>query len=139
MLQEGSTVSPRTRTPVAEIRLEQLTKIYPDGTKAVDGLRQDLGPAHGRRARGDHRGPRLARRADGQQGSAEGPGHRDDLPELRALSAYVRLREHGVCSQDAEGAEARDRDEGRACGTGSGTERRAEEAPPHAVGRPAAA
>src|SRR6266480_609158 len=38
MLQEGSTVSPRTRTPVAEIRLEQLTKIYPDGTKAVDGL-----------------------------------------------------------------------------------------------------
>src|SRR2546421_4059741 len=38
MLQEGSTVSPRTRTPVAKIRLEQLTKIYPDGTKAVDGL-----------------------------------------------------------------------------------------------------
>src|SRR2546423_1538459 len=35
---QGSTVSPRTRTQVAEIRLEQLTKIYPDGTKAVDGL-----------------------------------------------------------------------------------------------------
>src|SRR5256885_16106499 len=31
----------RARTPVAEIRLEKLTKIYPDGTKAVDGL--DLG------------------------------------------------------------------------------------------------
>src|SRR5919197_484103 len=33
----------RTRTLVAEIKLEQLTKVYPDGTRAVDGLDLEIG------------------------------------------------------------------------------------------------
>ena len=36
------------------------------------------------------------RRARGQQPRAQGPRHRDGVPELRALSAHERVRQHGL-------------------------------------------
>ena len=39
---------------------------------------------------------------------ADGSRHRDGVPELRALPAYERLRQHGLRPQDAEVREGRD-------------------------------
>ena len=44
--------------------------------------------------------------------AAEGPRHRDGVPELRAVPAHERVRQHGVRPQAAEAAEGEDR---RAC------------------------
>ena len=41
------------------------------------------------------------------------PRHRDGVPELRAVPAHDRAREHGVRAQDREGAEGGDRPQGR--------------------------
>src|SRR5204862_3191707 len=70
---------------------------------------------------------------------AQGPRHRDDLPELRSLPAHVGLREYGVRAQDAEGAEARDLDTRRARGPGAGAGRRTQEATANSLRGPAAA
>ena len=52
---------------------------------------------HGRRARSRSAPGTVAdRRADRQRGRAQGPRHRDGVPELRALPAYERLRQHGL-------------------------------------------
>ena len=40
------------------------------------------------------------RRARRQRARAEGPRHRDGVPELRALSAHERVRQHGLRPQD---------------------------------------
>ncbi len=91
---------------MAEITYEGVSKVYDDGTWAVEdldlaiedgelmvlvgsfGLRQDDGVADARRARGDHR--REIRIGDQrrQRPSPEGARHRDGLPELRALPAH---------------------------------------------------
>ncbi len=102
-------------------------RCIPDGTRAVNGfdleiedgefmvlvgpfgLRQDDGAAHGRRARADQRGRRPDRRAGRQPRARARPRHRDGLPELRALSAPDRLRQHRVRPAPAQGAEGRDR------------------------------
>ena len=106
---------------MAEIVLEDVWKVYADGTEAVRaldldiddgefmvlvgpvGVRQDDGAAHGRRAGGrspratdPHRRPRRQRRA------AQGARHRDGVPELRALPAHDRLRQHGVRAEAAK-------------------------------------
>ena len=47
------------------------------------------------------------RRRRGQPEGAEGPRHRDGLPELRALPAHDRAREHGVPAEDGEGRRSR--------------------------------
>jgi sn-glycerol 3-phosphate transport system ATP-binding protein len=39
-----------------------------------------------------------------------GPRHRDGVPELRALPAHERLRQHGLRPEDPRHAEGRDRD-----------------------------
>ena len=54
------------------------------------GLRQDDRAADGRRARGHQRRHRPDRRPRRQRPLAEGPRHRDGLPELRALPAPER-------------------------------------------------
>ena len=51
-------------------------------------LRQDHDAAHDRRARGHHRRRDRHRRRRRQRRAAEGPRHRDGVPELRALSAH---------------------------------------------------
>ena len=39
--------------------------------------------------------------------AAEGPRHRDGLPELRALPAHDRRRQHGLRAEDGQGARRR--------------------------------
>ena len=48
-----------------------------------------------------------------QRPAAEGPGHGDDLPELRPLPAHERLRQHGVRAEDARHRPGRDPAAGR--------------------------
>ena len=47
------------------------------------------------------------RRPGRQRPAAEEPRHRDGLPELRALPAHVRVQEHGVRAEAAEGPTSR--------------------------------
>ena len=53
------------------------------------------------------------RRRGGERQGAEGPRHRDGVPELRALPAHDRAREHGLRAQAREGGPGGDRREGR--------------------------
>ena len=64
-------------------------------------LRQVDRAAHDRGARGHHRGRAAYRRRRGERQGAEGPRHRDGVPELRALSAHERARQHGLRAQAA--------------------------------------
>ena len=76
------------------------------GARRTVRLRQVDDPADPRRARGCHRGRGHHRRHAGHRPPAEGPGRRDGVPELRALSAHDRRAEPRVRSaspQDAEG------------------------------------
>ena len=113
-----------TDEPMAEIVLDDVWKVYPDGTEAVRGLdlddrrqgvhrprravglRQDDGAAHGRRARGDLEGHDQHRRPRRQRRAAQRARHRHGVPELRALPAHDGLRQHGVRVEAAEGADA---------------------------------
>ena len=79
------------------------------GARRPVRLRQDDGAADGRRARGHQRRRRPHRRAGRQRPLAEEPRHRDGLPELRALPAPERARQHRVPAEDREGPEGRDR------------------------------
>ena len=126
---------------MAEITLESLTKVYPDGTQRRHrprprggerrvrrlrrpvGLRQDDGAADDRRARDDHLRARADRRPRRQRPAAEGPRHRDGLPELRALPAHERGQEHGLRAQDARAPARRDRPPGRRGGARSSASR----------------
>ena len=72
-------------------------------------LRQVDDAAHDRGPGGDHRRRNLDRRAGGQRPAAEGPRHRHGVPELRALSAHDRAREHGVRPEAAQVPQGRDR------------------------------
>ena len=47
------------------------------------------------------------------QPAAEGPRHRDGVPELRAVPAHDGVREHGVRAQAAQDLEVRDRPAGQ--------------------------
>ncbi len=115
---------------MAEIVLDKITKRYPDGFEAVRnmdldindgefmilvgplGVRKVHGAADDRRARG-HLGRRGADRRHGRQSDgAQGPRHRDGVPELRALSAHDRAREHGVPAEARRGAQGGDRQQG---------------------------
>src|SRR5579859_4077436 len=72
------------------------------------GLREVHRAALHRGPGGDHLGHHLHRRAGGEQPAAQGPGHRDGVPELCALSPYDRGAEPGIrppAAQDAEGGD----------------------------------
>ena len=102
---------------MAEIQFKEITKRYPDGFEAVKahrpryrrrrvhdprrpvGLREVDGAAHDRRARGHHRGRPHHRRRARQRPRSARPRHRDGLPELRAVPAHDRAREHGLRAQ----------------------------------------
>ncbi len=68
------------------------------------GVWQDHRAPDGRRTRVDHRRHDLDRRPSGEHRAAEGTGHRDGVPELRAVSAHDRVRQHGVRAQAPEAA-----------------------------------
>ena len=115
------------RSPVAEIGLVGLEKTYPDGTRAVEPLDLEIHdgefvvssgrPAAARRASlrmvagleeiSRRRDP--DRRPGREPPPAEGARHRDGVPELRALPAHGRLRQHGVRAPPAAPAEGGDR------------------------------
>ena len=63
-------------------------------------LRQVHLAAHARRPRRGQRGQHLHRRPQRHRRAAEGPRHRDGVPELRAVPAHDRRREHGLRAQD---------------------------------------
>ena len=64
--------------------------VGPSGCGKSTLLRMVAGP------RGDHRRRDRDRRPRGQRARAQGTRHRDGVPELRALSAHERVRQHGV-------------------------------------------
>ena len=107
---------PRREGPLARDRGRRV----PRPRRAVR-LRQDDRAPDGRRARDDHRRRGLDRRARRQPDDAEGPGHRDGVPELRALPPSLRGRQHRVRAPPAQDAEARRRGAhrlgGAACST----------------------
>ena len=106
---------------MAEITFESVWKRYPDGFEAVKddgprdrrrgvhdprrpvGLREVDGAADDRRARGHHRRRPDHRRRAGQRPGAARSRHRDGVPELRAVSAHDRAREHGLRAQARQG------------------------------------
>ena len=99
---------------MAEIVLDGVTKVFPDGYEAVKDMDLDIGDGEfmilvGPSGCGKSTALRMiAGLEDISQGEvkiggemvnerrAEGPRHRDGLPELRALSAHDRSREHGL-------------------------------------------
>ena len=112
---------------MAQVVLDDVTKVFPDGTEAVSGarpldrrrrvhglrrpvgLRQDHRAAHGRRSGGHLARHDLDRRPRGQRRAVEGPRRRDGVPELRPLPAPEGLRQHGLRAATAQGRQARDR------------------------------
>ena len=110
---------------MAEVAFDRVSKIYPDGTRAVndvnleitDGefmvlvgpsgcgkttaLRMVAGPGGDLRGRADDRRPRRQPRPVARS------RHRDGVPELRALPAPVGLRQHRVRPAAAEDARSR--------------------------------
>ena len=119
---------------MAEIVLDNVSKRFDDGYEAVKdmnlddqgrrvrdprrslGVRQVDRAADDRRARGHHRGRAADRRRRRQPVRAQGPRHRDGVPELRALSAHERAREHGLPAEARQRPRCRDQGEGRARG-----------------------
>ena len=112
---------------MAKIVLDQVSKVFGNEVIAVNDvslgdrrrrvhgagrtirLRQVHDPADPRRFGGGHRRRGLHRRHAGHRPDAEGPGHRDGVPELRPLPAHERRAEPGVrpeAPQDAEGRAA---------------------------------
>ena len=78
-------------------------------------LRQVHASAHGRRARERDSGEiRIGRRR--QRSRADGARHRHGVPELRALPAYVRVRQHGLWAAQSQHPEGRDRRAGEGGG-----------------------
>ena len=110
---------------MAEITLDKITKRFPDGTEAVKQLDLEIadgeflvlvGPSGCGKSTALRMVAGLEDISDGElriggnvvNGKrAEGPRHRDGLPELRALSAHDGAREHGVPAEDGEGRAGR--------------------------------
>ena len=102
-------------------------------------LRQDHGAAHGGRPGGDHRGHHPDRRPAGQRHGAPRPGHRDGVPELRAVPAPDRAGQHGIQPEVPQDPEAGDPPPGRRGRADPGTGGTAGPQAPAAVRRAAAA
>ena len=116
--------------PEADVRLDHVSKRFGDFV-AVDelsldiprgrvllaarpiGLRQDDHPADDRRLRGGHRGHDLPRRHRRDRPPAVQARDEHRLPELRAVPAPQRLREHRLRPAPAEDADERDPPPGR--------------------------
>ena len=113
---------------MAGVTLDTVRKVYAGNVEAVKGvslgiedgsfcvlvgpfgLRQVHAAAHDRRARDDLRRRGEDRRPRRERGRARRPRHRDGVPELRALSAHERLRQHGLWPEEPRHAQGRDRE-----------------------------
>ena len=73
---------------------EFIVIVGPSGCGKSTLLRMVAGLETHHRRRGRDRRPR------GQRARAQGPRHRHGVPELRALSAHERLRQHGLWPED---------------------------------------
>ena len=111
---------------MAEIAYDGVSKVYDDGTWAVEdldleiedgefmvlvgtvGLRQDDGAPDARGARGDQRRRDPDRRPGRERPDAEGARHRDGVPELRALPAHDGRGQPRVRAAVPEAREGRD-------------------------------
>ena len=123
---------------MAEVSVRKVVKVYDGGVQAVKGidleiadrefvvlvgpvrLRQIHHAADDRGAGGDFRRRNLDRRRRRQRRAAARSRHRHGVPELRALSAHERVRQHGVRPEAAEVPEGRDQAPGRRGGTHPG-------------------
>ena len=139
------------------IRLEETTKVYPNGVKAIDnvtldiragefmvlvgpsGMRQVDPPAHDRRSRGGHRGPDPDRRPGRHRPTTARPRHRDGVPELRALPPDDGGGEPRLRAQAAPRVEGGAQVPGRSGGGHARPEGVAETAARIPLGRPASA
>ncbi len=103
------------------------------------GLRQIDAAAAGRRAGAAERRAHPARRARRLRARPGGARHRHGIPELRALPAYERVRQHGLRAAHPRPVASRDPPPGGADGgsAGAGGAARAQAAP--ALGRAAPA
>ncbi len=86
-------------------------------------LREVHHAQHDRRPRGHHRRRTADRRRGRQQQGAQGPRHRDGVPELRALPAHDRAREHGLPAEAGQGRQGRHPAEGGGRRRGAGADR----------------
>ena len=68
-------------------------------------LRQVHHPADDRRAGGYLRRRAVHRRQADERRGAQGPGHRHGVPELRPVSPYDGIREHGLLPEAEEGTQ----------------------------------
>ncbi len=116
---------------MAEIKLENVTKRFPDGYEAVRDMSLDIkdgefmilvGPSGCGKSTALRMIAGLEDITDGElriggdvvnQLRAEGPRHRDGLPELRALPAHDRAREHGLRAAPPRRRQGGDQQEGR--------------------------
>ena len=73
------------------------------GPRRAVRVRQDHRAAHGRRPGGDLTRHDLDRRPRRQRPAAEGARHRDGVPELRAVPAHDRVRQHGLRAEAPDG------------------------------------
>ena len=87
---------------------EFIVIVGPSGCGKSTLLRMVAGLESDHRRRDRHRRPRR------QHARAEGPRHRDGVPELRALSAHERVRQHGLRPADPRLRQGRDRRAGQA-------------------------
>ena len=102
-------------------------------------MRQDDDPQPCRRPHSDHQRRHHHRRPRGQRSRSQGPGHRDGVPELRALPEQDGLQEPRLSFADAPDVVGRNRQEGARRG-GHARHLPPSRAPASgAVGRPAAA
>ena len=108
---------------MADIELDDITKRYADGFEAVKDMDLEIadgefmilvGPSGCGKSTAlrmiagleDISDGRAAHRRRGRQRQgAEGPRHRDGLPELRAVPAHDRAREHGLRAEARQGAD----------------------------------
>ncbi len=112
-------------TAMAEIQFKEITKRYPDGFEAVKAIDLEIGDGEfmilvGPSGCGKSTALRMIagleditdgrpdhRRGAGQRPCAARPRHRDGLPELRAVSAHDRARQHGLRAQARQGRQGR--------------------------------
>ena len=112
---------------MASVTLHTVRKVYAGNVEAVRGVSLDIGDgafcvlvgpsgcgkstlaSHDRRPRDDHRRRDPHRRARGERDRARRARHRHGVPELRALPAHERLRQHGLRPAQPRHAEGRDR------------------------------
>ena len=111
---------------MATVDMDKVNKVYENGFHAVKDLSLDVadgefmvlvGPSGCGKTTAlrmvagleDITGGILSIGGDGRQRrAAQGPRHRDGVPELRALPAHDRGREHRLRAQAAQDAEGRD-------------------------------